>query len=326
MRRTTRTLRNWRDREGRSGSPGQPPHSEEARERARVHVERVWPRLLPGHDGWRSVRGVLERAGVWVPVRLIRDCVRELKRERRERVQSRIEENRVHVEVLARDAVWAVDQTHIARDDKGETKALAVRETVAPHTLGLSIGAPATGTDVVRLLRRVAAERGRWPFVIQMDNGSENKNAAVGACLRSARVIALWNEPHTPQHNPRAERGFGDLKLALAGEQLSGYAVHERILRAWKTLDASTPRERLDGLTPVELDRIAPRADDRTRRGRFYAEVCQALRRIALAPQHARARRKAEREAIWSALQRHGLVTRTRGGCLVPTAKAEGIS
>jgi hypothetical protein len=82
----------------------------------------------------------------------------------------------------------------------------------------------------------------------------------------------------------------------------------------------------LDGPTPVELDRIAPRADDHASRDCFYAEVSKSLQRIALAPLDARARRKAEREAIWSALQSNGLVRRTRGGCPIPTVKGGAIS
>lgn len=334
---STRTLRNWRDREGETGSPGRPPHSAEKRAEARVNTERVWHALPRSHNGSRSVCAVLARGGVQVPTRLVQGSVRALKRERRERTQTRIEANRVHVEVLAREAIWALDQTHLLRDEKGELKALAVRECLAPRTLGLSIGSPACGGDVVRLLQQVAEQRGAWPFVIQMDNGPENKNAEVEACLHAARVIALWNEPRTPQHNPRAERGFGDLKLALGMEKGGPLRddsrlaptrddVCSRLLRAWHALDAGTPRASLSGLTPAELDRIALPAEDRVRRARFYAEVCEELQRAALAPINARARRKAEREAIWCALEKYGLVKRTRGGCLVPTLKGEGIS
>jgi len=335
--RTARTLRTWRDREGRSGSPGHPGHSDEARSRAYALVEPVWRALPRGHDGWRSVRALLERENLDVPIRLVQECVRALKREAHIRTRARIEQNRVQFEVLARDAIWAVDQTHLCRDERGEVKALAVRECLSQRTLGLSIGAPAHGVDVVRLLAQVAAQRGNWPFVIQVDNGSENKNSEVAACLQRERVIALWNEPRTPEHNARVEHGFGDLKLALGIErggparrssrtESSRGGVCLRLLAAWEALDANTPRVGLDGLTPIELDRIAPRADDRACRDRFYAEVSESRRRIALAPLNARARRKAEREAIWSALQQHGLVTRTRGGCPIPTLKGEEIS
>jgi hypothetical protein len=334
---TTRTLRNWRDREGLSGSPGHPPHSAAARRRARILTRRVWRSLVRGHDGWPSVIAALGRKDLCVPTRLVQESLRALKHEAAQRARSRIEERRVHVDVLAKDAIWAIDQTHLCRDEHGPVKALVVRDCLSQRTLGASIGPPAQGVDVVRLLLQVAEQRGTWPFVIQADNGSENKNAKVAECLSRARVIVLWNEPRTPQHNPRAERGMGDLKLALGLEKSRAVrarrgilpvqgSVCVRLLKAWAALDTATPRDRLDGLTPVELDRIAPRADDRVRRDRFYAEVCEELRRVALAPKNARARRKAEREVVWSALEKYGMAYRTRGGCPIPTLKGEEIS
>ena len=342
-----RTLRTWRDREGEPRSPGHPPHSAEARRAALMATERVWSTLPPGHDGWRSVCAVLAREGVRVPTRLVQASLVELRRDARERRQQRIEQNRQHVEVLARNAVWAMDKMHVARDAHGVLEAEVVRETVAPHALGLSLGPPPCGADVVRLLGQTATERSAWPFVLQMDNGAENKNSAVETCLREHRVIALWNLPRTPQHNARAERTLGDLRRASGlcsearhvrssteGNNLpSEPGVHAtrtslavRLLRGWAQIDGETPREELYGLMPVELDRIAPQAEDRACRARFYADVCEELHCVALAPNNARARRMAEREAVWRALQRHGLVTRTRGGCPIPTLKAEGIS
>jgi transposase InsO family protein len=327
---STRTLRTWRRRAGRSGSPGRPPHSAEARALARAVIEPLWSALPQGHNGWRTVLEVLERKGIQIPTRLVQESVRVLKREAAAAERRRIEKNRVHVDVHARNALWALDQTHLMHDTRGGLKSLAVRDCVAPHVLGLSLGPPACGQDVVRLLVRVAAQRDAWPLVIQLDNGSENRNAQVGDLLRARRVIALWNQPRTPQHNPRIERSIGSLKCASGLDESDNAATREhtcaRLFDAWDRLDARTPRASLGGLTPVELDAIAPEAEDFVRRDCFYTQVSEELRRIALVPLRARARRKAEREAIWCALQTYGLVTRTRGGCLVPTAKAEGIS
>ena len=328
---STRTLRAWCGREGEPRPPGRPPHSAGARAGALEECARVWRTLPRGHDGWRSVATVLDRERVKVPVRLVQASVGELKRCARERARDRVQERRVHVDVLARDAVWALDQTHVLRDEQGELKALAVRECCVPRTLSLSIGPPACGKDVARLLKHTADQRGGWPFVLQLDNGPENKNADVAQCLREARVIVLWNEPRTPQHNPRVERGFGDLKRASELSLPLHAAITRkdacaRLVEAWERLDRDTPRDALHGLTPVELDSIAPRADDLASRAHFYAEVRLQLEHIALEPNCARARRKLVREAIWRALERHGLVTRTRGGCPIPTVKAEGIS
>ena len=102
-------------------------------------TERVWSTLPPGHDGWRSVCAVLAREGVRVPTRLVQASLVELRRDARERQQQRIEQNRQHVEVLARNAVWAMDKMHVARDAHGVLEAEVVRETVAPHALVRSL-------------------------------------------------------------------------------------------------------------------------------------------------------------------------------------------
>ena len=297
--------------------------------------------LPRGHDGWRSVCALLDRQGQGVPTRLVQESLHALKRASADRIRARIEKARVHVEVLARNALWALDQTHLARGKGGALKALAVRESVVPRTLGLSIGPPACAEDVVRLLQATAAQRGAWPLVLQVDNGPENKNAAVKTLLENQRVIALWNEPHTPEHNGRIERTIGSLKRAGSLDQRERVTPHEigharhllttksvcgRLFEAWASLDARTPRWELGGLTPAELDRIAPRAEDRVSRDRFYTDVRDGLRRIVLAQSDRRAQRKAEREAIWCALEKHGLIRRTGGGCRVPALKEEVVS
>ncbi len=83
------------------------------------------------------------------------------------------------------------------------------------------------------------------------------------------------------------------------------------------TLNAHTPRPDLGGLTPDELDRIAPHAEALVSRARFHHDACAALARAAAEHPHGRARRMAERDAIYSTLEQHRLLTRTRGGQLL---------
>ncbi len=167
------------------------------------------------------------------------------------------------------------------------------------------------------------------------------------ACLREHQVILLRNVPHTPQHNPFAERNNGDLKRASGldravtrgADPLQGpvcfmepgglatrAACAARLAAAWYALDVCTPRASLGNKTPRELDRITPRAEDFTCRDRFYREVSEEFERIERSPTNARDRRKQSREAIWCALERHGLVKRTRGGLPVRAFKSEVIS
>jgi hypothetical protein len=331
---STRTLCSWKGRGGKTGRPGRPRHTAEKRAALRREIEPRWRELPRGHDGWRTVCACLAREGIDAPTGLVQEIVHELKAERAERRRRRIEENRVHIEVLVRDALWSADQTHLGRDEHGAIKGLVVRECYVPRTLALSVGPPACGTDVIRLLEHAAEERGTWPFVVQLDNGSENKYAWMEACMRDRHVTVLWNEPRTPEHNARAERTIGSLKRASgldmratddARAPRSRSSVSARLSLAWRELDHMTPRAALDGCTPAEVDRIAPRAEDVACRARFHEELSRELQRITLEPGSARDRRKRAREATWRTLERFGLVLRTRGGCLVPTGKPEGV-
>lgn len=344
---STRTLWTWKSRAGVERLPGRPAHAEEDRRRARRDVEAVWRELPRGHDGWRSVLTQLELSEKIVPTRLVQACVRELKSAERERERARIAAHREGLQALFRDAVWSVDQSELARDERGKLCAEVVSEGLSRRKIGISIGPPACGAEVARLLASTARARGAWPFVVTLDNGGENRAAELEELLAQHQVIVMWNLPRTPQHNPRAEHAIGELKLAAgldgkARERAlhvleqddhgnvsvlpARVALLTRIIQAWGCLDAHTPRADFAGLTPLEIDRIAPPAEDRACRARFYTEVCEELQEVALLPIGARARRKLARETIAAALARHGLADRTRGGRPIPTVKAEGVS
>ena len=67
------------------------------------------------------------------------------------------------------------------------------------------------------------------------------------------------------------------------------------------------------GYTADELDRILPPAEDLANRALFYQTACAATERAVQGIDDARARQRAEREAVWRTLEEFGLVTRTRG-------------
>jgi len=345
-----RTLRAWRAaaRTGREDRRvGRPPRSACETQRAAPLVRTAFEELAVGHDGWRSVAVALERRGEAVPIRLVQELVRTLKLERAQREATRISANRVHVEVLARDALWGVDSTLVGRTAEGEIHALTVRDLCVRRVLSISVGPPPTGHDVVRQLDCTARARGGNPLAVLFDNGGANRAQEVREHLAAEQVLVIWNLPYTPEHNAWTERGIGDVK-AEAGllklqrraadlaqrsvsSSVTGFAAQAkdlfvRLVDAWLRLDRDTPRADFLGLTPEELDRIAPRADAHVRRARFYADVCSALETARAAHAAPRARRMAEREAVWCALERAGLVTRVRGGGKVPAFKAEGVS
>jgi transposase InsO family protein len=322
---------------------GRPPRHACETERAQPLVRAAFEQLAVGHDGWRSVAVALERRGEAVPTRLVQELVRALKIERAQRVAERLATNRVHVEVLARDAVWGCDSTLLGRDAQGEIYGLAMHDLCARRILGVSLGRRTQGEDVVELFDATVAARGGAPLVLVVDNGGENRAAVVQQRLAAAQVVPLWNLPRTPQHNAWTERRIEDLKAAAGllrherraaeAQQACGAArettpkdLFVRLVDAWIRLDHCTPRVDFLGLTPAELDRIAPRAEPLVSRARFYADVCSALESARALHAAPRARRMAEREAVWGALERAGLVTRIRGGGACPAFKAEGVS
>ena len=351
-----RTLRAWRAA-GRAALAahtehierrvGRPPRSACETERAQPLVRAAFEDLAVGHDGWRSVAVALERRGEHVPTRLVQELVRALKLERAQRAAERIAANRVHVEVLARDAMWGVDSTLIGRTEEGEIHALTVRDLCVRRLLSVSVCPPPTAKDVRRQLELTARARGGYPLAVLVDNGGANRGHELQDVLAAEEVVVMWNLPYTPEHNAWTERGIEDVKAAAGllrpqrraadatqgsvsssepGVSSKAKDLFVRLVDAWVRLDRYTPRADFLGLTPEELDKIAPRADAHVRRARFYEDVCSALENARALHAAPRARRMAEREAIWCALERASLVTRIRGGGTVPAFKAEGVS
>jgi transposase InsO family protein len=172
--------------------------------------------------------------------------------------------------------------------------------------------------------------RGRLPLVWSTDNGSCYCSADVEAWLAERRVVHLRSLPHTPQHNAWVERCHGELKAESGlGRGVVLESVQEaetRLLAARERLDGHRLRSRLGARTAVDVDSTLESWEGAVDRRSFYAAVCSAREQAVLGVIGARARRRAEREAVFTTLELYGLVTRTRGGAPLPSPKAEGIS
>lgn len=143
----TRTLRNWQqlDPEESATPPGRPRLSQQKLEEARRLVLGQLDRQgwSAGEEPiWRGLQGSIPRARV-------RRVLRELKaahRQRRRRVRA---ETRTSTRVEFRDAIWAVDATHVGRDADGVAmQAKVVREIASTRTLAVSVGRVAIAQDV----------------------------------------------------------------------------------------------------------------------------------------------------------------------------------
>jgi len=344
-----RTLRKWRAQAQADTLPvmGRPPLTKETWRAAVVPVARAWQ-----SQGWSAGRpcvlAALKRMNISIPVTIVRELLRELKLRRRRYLAHKRAAERQHVKVHARDVLWSEDSTHLGRDAAGKAvQARAVKDVATTTSIEHSIGGAATGTDVLALLKRAKLVRGTLPLVLAMDNGPENNNELVCSYLRAERVIVLWNAPYTPEHNAWIESQHGEMKRELdaSGALLLGLAgpsqVHESlseaggksktrhlehcVSRVMRVLNTRARPSR-GGRSAAQLDTLLDRAEDLVDRDRFYAAACAAIEKAVRGIANPRARRRAEREAIWCTLEELGLVTRTRGTRPASCSKAERLS
>jgi transposase InsO family protein len=294
------------------------------REAVRAAVKAELERL-----GWTAGEPAIRSALPWAPRRPLREALKSLKAARRAERRRRDEELRVSVEVIERDVLWCLDATHLGRVGRRGIEGQVLREAATRRTLLLTSGYVATQDDVVALLQRMAAT-GRLPLVLGTDNGPAYVGDRVRQWLEAHRVVHLLNLPRTPRHNAIAERAIGELKaesgLGSGVELVDPEHALRRLEEARRRLDELRPRPCLDGRTASAVDATTPSAYTASERAVFYDEVRVALEVAVGGIDGARARRQAQREAVFRVLERRGLIRRTRGGAQFPSPIPDRIT
>ncbi|MCG3133078.1 MAG: hypothetical protein HMLKMBBP_00170 [Planctomycetes bacterium] len=249
---------------------------------------------------------------------LVRQCLAEIKQSRRRQRRGHAAEHRTSVEVGGRDVMWSMDGTHLARTEGGEAvEGQVVREVSTPRILAAEVGAPADGDAVVRLLTRIAVERGRLPLVLVTDNGPIYRCGTVEEWLKEQGVVHPLLLPHTPQHSAWVERTNRELKEETGlgrGVVVNDAApVRARIEKARTLLDERRLRRGLGYRTASAADADLTGWYDAGTRERFLATLSRRLAEALPGVESERARRKARREAIYASMEELGLIRRTRG-------------
>ena len=307
--------------------PGRPPVLHEKEQEVREAV-----RAILEAGGYAQGEGrVMEVLDEGTSLRLVRRVLRELKAEQVLKRRRALQAVRISRRVEARDAVWAVDATHLGRDRGNRSvQGEVLRELASGRTLAVSVGRAASAEEVVRQLEDTSAERDAPPLVLQSDNGSVYQSGLVQAWCRARQVLQLFNLPRTPQHNAAAELGIGEIKREAwlpeapfkVGDVLTPSVL---VLDAVQRIDQWRPRTTLNGVTAVAADSNMPSWRVHVTRERFYATACCAIRRAVLDSPNGRARRRAERNAILHTLERFQLTKTTRGGKPWTPSIAEGF-
>lgn len=320
------TLRRWELEAGEAQRPlpGRPAHTAQQHERARTLV-----RAVLDEQGWsageRPVYHVLRNT---ISRTLTRQALRELKAGHRRRAHAARLLTRRTIRVLAREALWSQDATHVGRDEEQQSvQAEVLREVASTRTLEITIGPPATAEDVIAVLERAREERGTLPLVWATDNGSAYRSAAVRAYLTANLVVPLFSLPRTPQHNPWAEHGMRELKDEA---YLDGAVDHSdllaRLLAARDRLDHHRPRRSRAWQTAVQADASLRPAEALVSRTAFYAAAHCAITEAVLHSRTKKERRRATREAVLQCMQDFGLITMTRAGATPAHANSYTVS
>lgn len=292
---------------------GRPAVSLQKRFQAALKVARVL--RGQGHTaGWRPV---LAKVAPMVSTRLVQESLRELKKRHRLRFAHKLQRQRVHVEVLSPNVIWAQDATHTGRLGPQAIQAEVIKDRGTLGYVSLSVGPAAKAEDIVSVLE-VMKQREGLPLVWATDNGPAYRSEKVKAFLEREKVVHLLSRPHLPQDNAAAEKGIRELKeeagLGIGKAPASLKELTENLAYSREILNTQRLRASKGYQTAVQLKASLPSWQTKVTREAFYGQACEAMEKAVKGDETVRQKRQAERQAVYQTLEYFQLVTRTRGG------------
>lgn len=310
---TERTVRNWMSAsEKPTPKLGRPGYSTKERYHALRAVCRQ--RRLQGHGaGWRVIVAALPD----LPTALVQETLRRFKARSRRRKREKIAPSRVRMAVNARDAIWVQDGTHLGRINGTAVESQVIRDRGPMQNIGLMVGSAASGNDVKGLMKMVTTTTGRKPLVWQVDNGSAYVDAKMQKYLEKEQIVSLFSRAGTPTDNGAAEIAMRELKdISGLGKGVKLCSVPETAVLAGKSA-VLLNEHRLRGTKGYRSANTLAREMapwyTHVSRAVFYKEATKMMK-TAVQGKNGREARTAEREAVFMVLEKHGLITMTRGG------------
>lgn len=322
-----RTLRNWERGAQMVAKPmGRPATSPSKRFQARLKVARALRQQ--GHGaGWRPV---LAKVRSEVSTRLVQESLRELKKRHRVKLAKKFRANRVHVEVLSPNVIWAQDATHLGRMGRKAVQAEVIKDRATLEYVELAVGPVAKAEEVLWMLQTAKRQDG-LPLVWATDNGAAYRDKRVEDFLKQEKVVHLLSRPRLPQDNAAAEKGIQELKVeaklgrgtCLAGTQEAA----QKLAYSREILNAGRLRASKGYRTAEELKASLPAWEEKISRGAFYERACEAIEKGVKGGGTKRQKRQAGREAVYETLEQFQLIKRTRGGelCKLVSPRPEDI-
>jgi putative transposase len=208
--------------------------------------------------GYRRLHVLLRREGVSVNhkrvERLYRDEGLTVRRRGRKRVAAAV--RAPLLPPTGPNEQWSLDFVSDALSWGRRIRLLAVVDTVTREALAIEVDTSLPGERVVRVLERIAAERG-VPGAIVLDNGPELTGRALDQWAYARGVQLRFIAPGKPIQNAFAESFVGRLRDECLNEHwFLGLSDARRTVEAWRQdYNAVRPHSALGYQTPSEARR-----------------------------------------------------------------------
>lgn len=222
--------------------------------------------------GYRRLHALLRREGVRVNHKRIERLYREdglaVRHRKRKRV-ARAERGRSTPPVRPNQQ-WALDFLSDALASGRRIRVLAVIDACTRESLAIEVDTSLPGERVVRVLERVAAERG-LPDEVVLDNGPELTGRALDEWAHRRGVRLRFIDPGKPVQNAFMESFNGRFRDECLNEHwFLGLADARRIVATWRAdYNLVRPHSSLGYRTPDEVrrshDQAAPTLPHTTR-------------------------------------------------------------
>lgn len=214
--------------------------------------------------GYRRLHLLLRREGHRINVkrtyRLYREAGLMVRKRKRKRVAF---ERKPRVIPAQPNQRWSMDFVSDALESGRKVRCLTVVDDFTRECLAIEVDTSLPGLRVVRVLEKVAAERGGLPEAIVLDNGPEFAGRTLDAWAYSKGVTLAFIRPGKPVENAFVESFNGRFRDECLNEHWFTSLVDARqIIEAWRRdYNQTRPHSSLGGLTPAEFAQVHSQAE-----------------------------------------------------------------
>ena len=209
--------------------------------------------------GYRKIRVLLIREGWQVGKKLVYRLYREeglglRRRPKSGRIASAHSRQKPRAE--RPNQVWSIDFVADQLTDGRRFRALTVVDVYTRECLAIEVGQSLKGHDVVRVLQRIAEERG-MPQMLFCDNGSEFTSQVLDLWAYHNQVKIDFSRPGKPTDNAYVESFNGTLRAeCLDAHWFKDLTEARQRIEFWRIeYNASRPHGALGERTPNEFAR-----------------------------------------------------------------------